>query len=98
MPVCPLTSFGQAELSAAHDDLPTTITAPGTSSTHRYVQSVRLDGVGHGRTYVTTGELRSGRELAFTVGAKSSGWGTGDDAAPPPVGVATGAGRPSDKP
>ncbi|MFE1772396.1 GH92 family glycosyl hydrolase [Streptomyces sp. NPDC059008] len=71
-----------------------TITAPGTSSTDRYVQSVRLDGVDRDRTYLTTGELRSGRELAFTVGARPSGWGTGDDAAPPPVGTAAGSGRP----
>ncbi|MFG2287798.1 GH92 family glycosyl hydrolase [Streptomyces sp. NPDC048595] len=71
-----------------------TITAPGTSSTDRYVQSVRLDGADRDRTYLTTGELRSGRELAFTVGARPSGWGTGEDAAPPPVGTAAGAGRP----
>ncbi|MFD5731859.1 GH92 family glycosyl hydrolase [Streptomyces sioyaensis] len=64
-----------------------TVTAPGTSSTNRYVQSVRLDGADRDRTYLTTGELRSGRELAFTVGPKPSGWGTGDHAAPPPVGA-----------
>ncbi|MFI0902745.1 GH92 family glycosyl hydrolase [Streptomyces sioyaensis] len=64
-----------------------TVTAPGTSSDNRYVQSVRLDGADRDRTYLTTGELRSGRELTFTVGPKPSGWGTGDHAAPPPVGV-----------
>ncbi|MFF8897989.1 GH92 family glycosyl hydrolase [Streptomyces lydicus] len=71
-----------------------TVTAPGTSSAHRYVQSVRLDGVGRDRTYLTTGELRAGRELSFTVGAEPSGWGTGEGAAPPPVGTAAGAGSP----
>ncbi|USA00261.1 GH92 family glycosyl hydrolase [Streptomyces lydicamycinicus] len=68
-----------------------TVTAPGTSDAHRYVQSVRLDGAGHDRTYLTTDDLRSGRELAFTVGPKPSGWGTGDQAAPPPVGTASAA-------
>ncbi|MFF8369586.1 hypothetical protein ACF05W_12175 [Streptomyces lydicus] len=61
---------------------------------HRYVQSVRLGGAGRDRTYLTTGELRAGRELAFTVGAEPSGWGTGEGAAPPPVGTAAGAGSP----
>ncbi|WP_371127054.1 hypothetical protein [Streptomyces sp. 2112.3] len=47
---------------------------------------MRLDGAGHDRTYLTPDELRSGREPAFTVGTEPSGWGTGDRAAPPPVG------------
>ncbi|SOE09900.1 alpha-1,2-mannosidase, putative [Streptomyces sp. 2323.1] len=64
-----------------------TVAAPGTSSANRYVQSVSLDGADRDRTYLTTDELRSGRELAFTVGPKPSGWGTGEHAAPPPVGV-----------
>lgn len=68
-----------------------TVTAPGTSAAHRYVQSVRLDGAGHDRTYLTTDELRSSRELAFTVGTEPSGWGTGDHAAPPPVGTSSAA-------
>ncbi|MFE0379387.1 GH92 family glycosyl hydrolase [Streptomyces inhibens] len=72
-----------------------TITAPGTSSAHRYVQSVRLDGADRDRTYLTTDELRSGRELSFTVGAKPSGWGTGDHAAPPPVGTAAAQQQPA---
>ncbi|WP_405746566.1 GH92 family glycosyl hydrolase [Streptomyces sp. NBC_01525] len=69
-----------------------TVTAPGTSAKDRYVQSVRLDGAGRQRTYVTTGELRGARELAFTVGGSPSGWGTGAADAPPPMNAA--AGRP----
>ncbi|MFE1175672.1 hypothetical protein [Streptomyces sp. NPDC058773] len=72
-------------------------TCAPTSTTHRYVQSVRLDGTGHDRTYLTTGDLRSGHELAFTVGPKPSGWGTGDHAAPPPVGTASAAQQQSDR-
>ncbi|MGD3109157.1 GH92 family glycosyl hydrolase [Streptomyces sp. YGL11-2] len=64
-----------------------TVTAPGTSATDRYIRSVRLDGTPHDRTYLTTADLRAGRELAFSVGAQPSRWGTGDRAAPPPVGT-----------
>ncbi|WP_367436739.1 GH92 family glycosyl hydrolase [Streptomyces celluloflavus] len=63
-----------------------TVTAPGTSATDRYVQSVRLGGAAHDRTYLTTADLRTARELAFSVGPEPSAWGTGDGAAPPPVG------------
>ncbi|MCB5910237.1 GH92 family glycosyl hydrolase [Streptomyces pinistramenti] len=68
-----------------------TVTAPGTSTTRRYVQSVTLDGHAQNRTYLTTDDLRSGRQLAFTVGTEPSGWGTGDHDAPPPVGASAGA-------
>ncbi|MGW2921013.1 GH92 family glycosyl hydrolase [Streptomyces angustmyceticus] len=66
-----------------------TVTAPGTSTTHRYPQSVHLDGTTHDRTYLTTGDLRTAHDLAFTVGTRPSAWGTGDHAAPPPVGVSS---------
>ncbi|MER6051810.1 GH92 family glycosyl hydrolase [Streptomyces sp. NPDC001793] len=64
-----------------------TIEAPGTSSARRYIRSVRLAGVPLDRTYLTTAELRAGRELAFSVGSEPSRWGTGERAAPPPVGT-----------
>ncbi|MGW6007721.1 GH92 family glycosyl hydrolase [Streptomyces sp. NPDC055210] len=75
-----------------------TVTAPGTSDagrapvsgrapdSGRYIRSVRADGTAHARTYLTTGELRGIRELAFTVGREPSHWGTGADAAPPKLG------------
>ncbi|MEU6382022.1 GH92 family glycosyl hydrolase [Streptomyces bauhiniae] len=63
-----------------------TITAPGTSADTRYVQSARLDGASYGRTYLTTGALRTHRSLSFTVGAAPSSWGTGADAGPPALG------------
>ncbi|MFD8258146.1 GH92 family glycosyl hydrolase [Streptomyces griseoluteus] len=63
-----------------------TITAPGTSADTRYMQSARLDGTAYGRTYLTTGALRTHRSLSFTLGATPSSWGTGADAAPPALG------------
>ncbi|MEU1404880.1 GH92 family glycosyl hydrolase [Streptomyces sp. NPDC005728] len=60
-----------------------TVTAPGTSASDRYVQSVRTDGTPHTRTYLTTDALRSVRSLAFTVGPRPSEWGTSPQAAPP---------------
>ncbi|MGW1212919.1 GH92 family glycosyl hydrolase [Streptomyces sp. NPDC002499] len=60
-----------------------TVTASGTSATDRYVQSARADGKAYGRTYLTTGDLRSLRSLAFTVGPQPSEWGTSPKAAPP---------------
>jgi len=72
-------------LDRRHHPLGTlTVTAgPDVSDGGRYIQSVRGDGAAHDRTYLTTGELRGIRELAFTVGAKPSDWGTAPDAAPP---------------
>lgn len=60
-----------------------TISAPGTSADERYIQAVRTDGTPYGRTYLTTGALRSLRTLDFTVGSRPSGWGTSAGAAPP---------------
>ncbi|MFF3517132.1 GH92 family glycosyl hydrolase [Streptomyces sp. NPDC002573] len=60
-----------------------TVTAPGTSDRDRYVQRVSLDGAGYSRTYVTNDMVRRLGTLAFTVGARPSGWGTAPEAAPP---------------
>lgn len=60
-----------------------TVKAPGTSETHRYIQSARTDGADYGKTYLTTDDIRDTRELSFTVGDKPSEWGTSQDAAPP---------------
>ncbi|WP_329126465.1 GH92 family glycosyl hydrolase [Streptomyces sp. NBC_01465] len=63
-----------------------TITAPGSTDSDRYIQSASLDGKAHAKTYLTTDEIRSGRSLSFTVGAKPSDWGTDASAAPPAIG------------
>ncbi|MFF4546660.1 GH92 family glycosyl hydrolase [Streptomyces sp. NPDC001435] len=62
-----------------------TVTAPGTSDAHRYIQSARVDNASYGRTYLTTDTLRHIRSLAFTVGTNPSGWGTGTEDGPPPL-------------
>ena len=59
------------------------ITAPGTSATDRYVQSVRTDRTPHDSAYLTTGDLRSMRRLSFTVGPRPSEWATSPEAGPP---------------
>ncbi|WP_406334994.1 GH92 family glycosyl hydrolase [Streptomyces sp. NBC_00203] len=60
-----------------------TVTAPGSSGSDRYIQSVRADGSSYGRTYLTTEALRGLRSLSFTVGPEPSDWGTSAEAAPP---------------
>ncbi|MGX5187399.1 GH92 family glycosyl hydrolase [Streptomyces avermitilis] len=60
-----------------------TVTAPGTSDRDRYIQSVRVDGASHDRTYLTTRVLRGLEALHFAVGARPSAWGTAPHAAPP---------------
>ncbi|MGW7006731.1 GH92 family glycosyl hydrolase [Streptomyces sp. NPDC054933] len=62
-----------------------TITAPGTSDSKRYIQSVRLGGRARSATYVTTADLRAGRDIAFTVGNTPSAWGTKPADAPPAI-------------
>jgi putative alpha-1,2-mannosidase len=59
------------------------ITAPGTSRTDRYTQTVAADGVTHDRTYLTTEALRDLGTLSYTVGPRPSAWGTSEQAAPP---------------
>ncbi|WP_299538483.1 GH92 family glycosyl hydrolase [uncultured Streptomyces sp.] len=60
-----------------------TVRAPGTSGTARYIQSARTDGAAYGKTYLTTDDIRSTRDLSFTVAAEPSTWGTAPAAAPP---------------
>ncbi|WP_409469658.1 GH92 family glycosyl hydrolase [Streptomyces sp. HC307] len=52
------------------------ISAPGTNGTNRYVQSARLGTRDLARTWITTDDIRAGRDLSFRVGQRPSGWGT----------------------
>lgn len=63
-----------------------TITAPGSSDADRYIQSARLGGKSLGRTYLSTADIRAGKDLALTVGAAPSTWGTGKNDGPPAPG------------
>jgi predicted alpha-1,2-mannosidase len=60
-----------------------TITAPGSSDTDRYIQSARLGDRELAHPYLTTGDIRAGRDIALTVGPTPSTWGTAATDAPP---------------
>ncbi|MEV6316592.1 GH92 family glycosyl hydrolase [Streptomyces sp. NPDC051776] len=59
------------------------ITAPGASDAARYVRSVRLGGKDLTKTWITTADIRAGRDLAFRPGTQPSKWGTHAADAPP---------------
>jgi len=79
------------------------IRAPGNSDRNVYVQSVRVNGKRHDKTWLSHDVLARGGEIVFEMGPRPSRWGTGKDAAPPsitqddripaPLGDATGPGR-----
>lgn len=65
-----------------------TVTAPGSSDTDRYIQSARLGGRPLSHTYVSTGDIRDGKDIALTVGSSPSKWGTARSDAPPALDTA----------
>ncbi|MGP3952461.1 GH92 family glycosyl hydrolase [Streptomyces sp. 7N604] len=69
------------------------ITAPGAGAAGRYVQSARLGGKELPRTWITTEDIRAGRDLAFAAGPGPSTWGTDPRDAPPPAPDAPSAAR-----
>ncbi|AEW93493.1 secreted protein [Streptantibioticus cattleyicolor NRRL 8057 = DSM 46488] len=69
------------------------ISAPGTSDSARYVQSVRVGGKRHPSTYVTTADIRAGRRIAYAVGTAPSAWGTRPGDAPPATDHVTAVGH-----
>lgn len=63
---------------------PLTIAAPGAGTAMPYVHGLALNGASIDRTFLTTCQLRSGGELAYSVGPlPDHSWGTGPGAAPP---------------
>ena len=60
-----------------------TIRAHGVSEENRYVQSVRLNGRPHYRTFLRHSELAEGGLLEMEMGPEPSDWGTAPGAAPP---------------
>jgi predicted alpha-1,2-mannosidase len=60
-----------------------TITAPDAGPTNEYVATATLDGQPFDRTWLTTGQVMSGRHLAFTMSHTPTDWATGAAAAPP---------------
>lgn len=59
------------------------VLAPGVSDFNRYIQSVKLNGVGINRTYLMHSELANGALLQFTMGSTPSQWGTAETSIPP---------------
>ncbi|MEU6083515.1 GH92 family glycosyl hydrolase [Streptomyces sp. NPDC047108] len=79
-------AFEQVDLALDRNWYPSgrmRITAPGTSDAARYVQSVRLGGKDLTKTWITTDDIRAGRELEFRPGTQPSAWGTRAGDAPP---------------
>ena len=60
-----------------------TIRAHGVSEENRYVQSVRVNGVPHLRTYLWYADLAGGGIVEFEMGPSPSNWGTQPEARPP---------------
>lgn len=58
------------------------ISAPDNSKENIYVQSVKLNGKEHTKTYFTYDELVSGGVIDFEMGDAPSGWGAGKDSRP----------------
>ncbi len=61
------------------------VTAPGVSDSARYTRALTVGGVRRTATWITTDDVRAGRDLAFAVGARPSAWGTGAGDAPPAI-------------
>lgn len=61
------------------------ITAPGASGLNRlkYIRDMRIDGVPSDRTYLPESFIETGGDVAFSLGARLNGWGTGAASAPP---------------
>ncbi|MFO8174992.1 MAG: GH92 family glycosyl hydrolase [Longimicrobiales bacterium] len=60
-----------------------TIRAHGVSEESRYVQSVRLNGLPHERTFLRHADLASGGKLEMEMGPEPSDWGTAPGSRPP---------------
>nr|WP_202819056.1 GH92 family glycosyl hydrolase [Actinosynnema sp. ALI-1.44] len=59
------------------------INAPKNSRRNIYVQSLKVNGAPHDKTYLTHDLLTGGATLDFDMGPAPSTWGGGADAAPP---------------
>nr|WP_052477929.1 GH92 family glycosyl hydrolase [Kibdelosporangium sp. MJ126-NF4] len=65
------------------------INAPKNSQRNIYVQSLKVNGRPHDKTYLTHDQLAGGATLDFDMGPQPSTWGTGADAAPPSLTTGT---------
>lgn len=65
------------------------ITAPGASGLNRlkYIRGLRVNGEPSDRTYLPESFIRTGGEIAFSLGARPDSWGTEASSAPPSFGA-----------
>lgn len=59
------------------------VNAPANSPENIYVQSLKVNGINHTRTYLTHEQLLNGVTLDFVMGPEPSTWGTEASALPP---------------
>ncbi|WP_419183834.1 GH92 family glycosyl hydrolase [Streptomyces albidus (ex Kaewkla and Franco 2022)] len=79
-------AFDRVELTLDRDWYPRghfTISADGAGRGQRYIRSASAGGSDLPRTWMSTDDIRGGRDLEFKVGDRPSQWGTGKDDAPP---------------
>ncbi|WP_432092697.1 GH92 family glycosyl hydrolase [Streptomyces sp. bgisy100] len=85
-------AFDRVDLALDHRWYPQgrfRISAPGAAE-RRFVRSASLGGRNLARTWITTDDIRAGRDLAFRVGSRPSAWGTRPEDAPPSLSSAAG--------
>lgn len=70
-----------------------TVSAPGNSAKNIFVQSARLNGVPHAKSYITQQDIAAGGLLELTMGPSPSTWGTGQGDVPSSITLA-GSGAP----
>ena len=79
-------SFDRVELSLDREFYPEgsfTISADGMNGGDRYIRSASLGGSDLPRTWISTDDIRHGRDLHFELDEQPSRWGTGKNDAPP---------------
>ncbi|HEV7626009.1 MAG TPA: glycoside hydrolase family 92 protein, partial [Streptomyces sp.] len=79
-------AFDRVELTLDRDWYPKghfTISADRDGGDGRYIRSASLGGSDLSRTWITTDDIRRGRDLDFKLGEQPSKWGTGKNDAPP---------------
>ncbi|MEU4242169.1 GH92 family glycosyl hydrolase [Actinoplanes sp. NPDC026619] len=72
---------------------PLTITAPGASDTHRYIQRVKVGGRSLEKNWIPWSAIGSGGTITHTLGDTPSRWGTAVTDQPPSVNQAPADGR-----
>ncbi|MDM4718703.1 GH92 family glycosyl hydrolase [Micromonospora sp. WMMA1363] len=70
------------------------VNARNNSASNVYVQSLKVNGKRHDRTWISHDELTGGAVLDFTMGSRPSSWGTGEKALPTSITPAGEAARP----